>query len=85
MGRFSRRFKRNPATGFVGKKFQEKQMRKMFFEAQQEYWRQLNAGLITEDGEPIGVRVLREHGEPINSEDIEVDLSDPLDSATIQP
>ena len=73
MGRFSRKFKRNPAKGFTGKKAQEKQIRKMFFKAQQEYWSQLKAGLITEDGEPI------------NSEDIEVDLSHPLDSTTTQP
>ena len=62
MGRFSRKAKRNPANGFMGKKAQEKQIRKMFFKAQQEYWRQLKDGLITEDGEPI------------NSEDIEVDV-----------
>jgi len=72
MGRFSRKAKRNPAKGFMGKKAQEKQIRKMFFKAQQEYWRQLKAGLITEDGEPI------------NSEDIEVDVEVDLEDSDEQ-
>lgn len=80
MGRFSRKFKRNPAKGFTGKKATIKGIRKMMMKAQIEYWKQLNAGLINEDGTPV------------NAEDIEVDVevdlddfSDPLDSARIQP
>ena len=84
MSRFSRKFKRNPDrvtfdkdgapvfSDFEGKKAQEKQIRKMFFKAQQEYWRQLKAGLITEDGEPI------------NSEDIEVDVEVDLEDSDEQ-
>lgn len=65
MGRFSRRFKRNPDrisfdesgdkhySDFMGKKAQYKQLRKMFFNAQKDYWRKLKAGLITEDGNPV--------------------------------
>ena len=57
MGRFSRKAKRNPTNGFVGKKVQEKQFRKMMWNAQREYWRQLKAGLINEDGVPINENV----------------------------
>lgn len=66
MGRFSRKFKRNPDrvtfgedgkpvfSDFEGKKARIKRLRKMFFNAQRDYWKQLNAGLINEDGLPTG-------------------------------
>jgi hypothetical protein len=66
MGRFSRKFKRNPDrvtfdedgapvfSDFEGKKAQIKRLRKMYFNLQKEYWRQLKAGLIGEDGLPLG-------------------------------
>jgi hypothetical protein len=72
MGRFSRKFKRNPAQGFTGKKATIKGIRKMMMKAQIEYWKQLNAGLINEDGTPV------------NAEDIEVDVEVDLDDTDEQ-
>lgn len=72
MGRFSRKFKRNPARGFTGKKATLKGIRRMMKKAQIEYWKQLNSGLINEDGTPV------------NGEDIEVDVEVDLDDTDEQ-
>ena len=65
MGRFSRKFKRNPDrvtfdedgtpvySDFEGKKAAIKRVRKMFWNLQRQYWKDLKAGLINEDGVPL--------------------------------
>jgi len=51
MGRFSRKIKRNPAKGFVGKKVQLKQLRKIMTKAQRDYWKGLKGGTIQPSAE----------------------------------
>ena len=53
MGRFSRKIKRNPNSGFGGIKKQRKLFHKRVMKEQQQYWKMFTDGLINRDGEPV--------------------------------
>lgn len=52
MGKFIKKIKRSQPT-FTGKKAQLKQMRKVMTKAQQEYWKMLKNGTISEPNEMV--------------------------------
>ena len=95
MGRFSRKFKRNPDrvtfdeagakvySDFEGKKAAVKRVRKMFWNLQRQYWKDLNAGLINEDGARIDNN--EEDLNDVRLNDLRSRVSDPLDATRIQP